>query len=144
MNTDRNIENYFGNNIYNTIEIAELAEDIKCTSANLTSGVDGNFYIKLLTPTQETNTMRSKQLKDGSLLTNYLPIHIPAHLVFQFANVDIEELYIQNHIITDNNGKPITLLKADKEFTIPQGTKFLFAFYGGELEYDRIKIVGIY
>ena len=71
MNTDRNTENYFGNNIYNTIEIAELAEDIKCTSVNLTSGVDGNFYIKLLTPTQETDTMRSKQLKDGSLSKSF-------------------------------------------------------------------------
>ena len=51
----------------------------------------------------------------------------------------------QGKVINESNGDPINVLTVkDQTFTIPKGTKFLFCFFGGQLEYHRIKIIGIY
>lgn len=142
---DRNSESFFENNIYNTIEIAELAEDVECNPDTINSGVDGKFYIKILTPSQDVSNLKSKQLSDGSSITNYLILHIPQHLVLAFCKFKLNQLYIQNHVLTDVDGTAIFVLGLENnKFIIPKGTKFLFTFYSGELEYDRIKLIGIY
>ena len=80
MSSDRNPENFYENNIFNSIEIAELAEDVECTSANLISGIQGKFYINLLTPTQKTDKLKSRQVGTESTVTNYLMLNI--HLIY--------------------------------------------------------------
>ena len=145
MSSDRNPENFYENNIFNSVETAELAEDLECSSVNLISGIQGKFYINLLTPTQKTDKLKSRQLGTESTVTNYLMLNIPGYLVMPFANLSIETLYSQGKVINESNGDPINVLTVkDQSFTIPKGTKFLFCFFGGQLEYHRIKIIGIY
>lgn len=121
---------FYEDNEIETIEKAILAEDL---NVNITDNtVIGKFYVPVLTPELDTSEIKEIR-KAGYETSNYISLPIPRYLLIHFAPFELVKL--------DNIDKPVITL--NDEFVISKGTEFFIEFLGGEIEIDKINIIGI-
>lgn len=128
-----NNTNFYGQSSHSTVERAILAEDIEFSEF---IDQEGKFYIKLMTPTIDTNATYNRNLK-GLTQKNYITLKIPAYMLLQFMNPTIEKIKFEDE------GKLVLATFSNTKFKIPKGTKFLVELIGGEIEADRFNIIGL-
>jgi hypothetical protein len=138
MSTKNN--NPYEQHIFGTLERAILAEDVIFTKIK---NVEGKFYVKVMTPTVDTTTVTLRSVK-GITAKNYLPLIIPAYLLYSFMKPTIETVtFTQGTGTSAKQVKKILYTLKQTTFTIPKGTKFLVEILGGDVEADMFHIVGL-
>lgn len=125
-----------------TIEKAVLAKDVSFSSI---APVEGNFFIPAIMPGMETDQI-VEETNSNYTKTNYVPLVIPPQFLLLFMNLRLVPI----SSIEDSNDDSHScstgyfLGTNSRSFKIPKGTEFLIEFLGGNMELDKISIVGIY
>lgn len=125
-----------------SIEKAVLAQDV---SFNAITPLEANFFIPSITPGMDTDQI-IEEAGSNYTKSNYIPLVIPPHFLLLFMNLKLVPI----SSIDDSNGDSHScstgyfLGTTTTQFKIPKGTEFLIEFLGGNMEIDKISIVGVY
>ena len=134
-----------------TIEKAILAENLTFSTLE---AVEGKFFIPSTTPSMDSDNATAKK-SNKYTQSNYIELVIPPHLLLMFMKPQLVPVQNIKHnpskCTTDSSilnhkilGINYILGFSTNTFTIPKGTEFLIDFLGGDMEIDKISIIGIY
>ena len=139
-----NIENFYEQQTYQTIEKAILAESI---TASGFKDVKGKFFLKVMTPSVKTDSVNSK-IENGVSSSNFVELTIPGYLLLSFANPKIEQIIHQpndgEYDHKGSSGNTCALTFSSSGFTVPKDSEFLVEFMGGNLEIDSACVIAVY
>lgn len=125
--------NYYDEQQFNTVEKVTLAEDIILPNVDQSpftvyKDIEAKFFINIMTPllskTELNNKVKSSPSNKGNKgedlrissyqSSNYIILTIPKYIVLNFTDI------------------------------IPKGTEFLVASIGGDIDINKMRIIGIY
>lgn len=121
------MSNYYEQSDFNSIEKAVLAEDLEFDS--LSKDITGKFFINAMTPSLSTDEAVDR--REGKYYTsNYIKLNIPKYMLYNFIDAHI-------------NSEGLLQVSSQPPFIIPKDTIFFIEFLGGDLEIEKMNIIGI-